>query len=43
LNALNRTNVGLAPGTIDPSAGAATGFTRTLMRRRVAAGLAIDY
>jgi outer membrane cobalamin receptor len=43
LNVLNRSNVGLVEGTIDQSSGEALGFTSRLTRRRLMAGLAVDF
>jgi hypothetical protein len=43
LNVLNRHNVGLAPGSVDPTTGAAIGFTDELFRRRVSAGLLVEF
>jgi hypothetical protein len=43
LNALNRANVSLAAGTIDPSTGQAIGFTDALFRRRVSAGVMVEF
>jgi hypothetical protein len=43
LNALNRANVSLAHGSIDPGTGEATGFTDTLFRRRASAGIVVDF
>ena len=43
VNVLNRTNVGLAQGSIRSSAGEGVGFTAPLMPRRVSAGLAVQF
>jgi hypothetical protein len=43
LNALNRANVSLAAGTVDPSTGQAIGFTDALFRRRVSAGVMVEF
>lgn len=43
LNALNRTNVGAGRGRVDPVTGAANGFTEPLLRRRVSAGIIIEF
>jgi hypothetical protein len=43
LNVLNRTNVGLAEGSVDPATGAAIGFTDTLLNRRLSAGLVFEF
>jgi hypothetical protein len=43
LNVLNRANAGLAGGSIDAVTGQATGFTDFLFRRRVAAGIVIEF
>jgi hypothetical protein len=43
VNALNRVNVGLADGSIDPATGAATGFTEPLLRRRMSAGIVFEF
>jgi hypothetical protein len=43
LNVLNRANAGLAGGSIDTATGQATGFTDTLFRRRVAAGILVEF
>jgi len=42
-NLLNRTNVGLAPGTIERSTGQAVGFTDTLLRRRATVGIVVAF
>jgi hypothetical protein len=43
LNVLNRTNVGLAEGSVDSATGAAIGFTDTLLSRRLSAGLVFEF
>jgi hypothetical protein len=43
MNVLNRANAGLAGGQIDTDTGEATGFTDGLFRRRVSAGLLVDF
>lgn len=43
VNALNRVNVGLADGSIDPGTGEATGFTEPLLRRRISAGIVFEF
>jgi hypothetical protein len=43
LNVLNRTNTGVANGFIHPTTGAAIGFTDTLLRRRLSAGLVFEF
>jgi hypothetical protein len=43
LNVLNRTNVGLASGSVDPATGAALGFTDTLLNRRLSAGVVFEF
>jgi hypothetical protein len=43
VNALNHANVGLADGVVDPLTGAASGFTDRLLRRRVSAGVVIEF
>jgi hypothetical protein len=43
LNVLNRRNVGVAIGTIDPITEGATGFTELLLPRLPSAGLQIDF
>jgi hypothetical protein len=43
LNVLNRTNLGLAEGSVDPATGAAIGFTDTLLRRRLSAGVVFEF
>ena len=42
-NVLNRTNVGLAHGTIERSTGEAVGFTDTLLRRRATVGMVVAF
>jgi hypothetical protein len=42
-NVLNRANVGLAHGTIEPSSGEAIGFTDTLLRRRASVGIIVAF
>jgi hypothetical protein len=43
LNLLNRANAGLAGGSIDMDTGEATGFTDALFRRRVSAGVVVEF
>jgi TonB dependent receptor/Carboxypeptidase regulatory-like domain len=43
LNVLNRTNLGLASGSIRPSTGEAVGFTSELFPRLASAGIQIDF
>lgn len=43
LNVLNRANAGIAGGSVDPRTGEATGFTDTPLRRRIAAGVVIEF
>lgn len=43
LNVLNRKNVGLATGSIDPASGEAIGVTDMLFRRRASAGISVDF
>jgi hypothetical protein len=43
LNVLNRTNLGLGSGRIDPATGEATGFTDPLLDRRLSAGVVLEY
>ena len=43
LNALNRANVGLANGSVNPSTGEAIGLTDTLFRRRASAGISVVF
>ena len=43
LNALNRRNVGLGAGAIDPATGAAIGFTEALYPRRLTAGVVVQF
>ena len=43
LNLLNRANAGLAGGFINPATGEATGFTDALFRRRVSAGVVVEF
>ena len=43
LNVLNRANAGLANGSVNPSTGEAVGFTDTLLRRSVSAGVLIEF
>jgi outer membrane cobalamin receptor len=42
LNVLNRQNLGPADGLVQPLTGEATGFSRTLIPRRVSAGIQLD-
>jgi hypothetical protein len=42
-NVLSRTNVGLAHGSIAPSTGEATGFTTSLMPRRISVGILVHF
>jgi hypothetical protein len=41
VNALNRPNVGLATGAVDPATGVASGFSRPLLPRQVSFGIAV--
>ena len=43
LNALNRANLGLAGGSVNPATGEAIGFTDALYRRRASAGISVDF
>ena len=43
LNALDRSNTGRAGGRVNPLTGEAQGFTDVLLRRRVTAGIVIDF
>ena len=43
LNVLNRANVGLAEGSVDPVTGEAIGFTDTLLRRRISVGIVFEF
>ena len=43
LNALDRVNTGRADGRVDPITGEALGFTDVLLRRRVSAGVVIEF
>jgi hypothetical protein len=43
LNALDRTNLGRAEGRVNPLTGEAQGFTDVLLRRRVTAGIVVDF
>jgi CarboxypepD_reg-like domain len=43
LNALNRRNVGLAEGSVNPATGEAIGFTDTLSRRRASGGVVFEF
>jgi carboxypeptidase family protein len=43
LNVLNRTNVGLADGRVDPVTFEAIGFTDRLLRRRLSAGVVFEF
>jgi hypothetical protein len=42
LNVVNRTNRGPAAGVVQPLTGEATGFSQTLLTRRVSGGITID-
>jgi outer membrane receptor protein involved in Fe transport len=43
LNALNRANMSRAVGSVDPASGVAIGFTDMRFRRRVSAGVLVDF
>ena len=43
LNVMNRANVALAKGSIDPSTGAAVGFTETIAGRRGSGGVVVEF
>lgn len=43
LNALNRANVSLANGSVDPISAEARGFTDTLLRRRISGGVVFEF
>ena len=43
LNALNRANLGLAHGSVNMTTGEAFGFTDKLLRRRVLAGILVEF
>lgn len=43
LNVTNRANAGLAGGSVDAATGEAIGFTDTLFRRRVSAGIVVEF
>ena len=42
-NVLNRANVGLVSGSVNPATGEAIGFTDSLFRRRASAGIILDF
>jgi hypothetical protein len=42
-NALNRANLGLAGGFVDPSTGEAIGFTDRLLRRSFSGGVVVEF
>jgi hypothetical protein len=43
LNALDRTNIGRAEGRVNPLTGEAHGFTDVLLRRRMTAGIVVEF
>jgi hypothetical protein len=43
LNVLDRLNTGVAEGSVDPVTRAAIGFTDTLLRRRISAGIVFEF